>query len=230
MEKPNSGWFNWYRSVFGKLTTAPKPETPQIIQPKTPPARPKGKIGTNLDYNNRTMLSQLNEAQKYRSIIEEASRRYDVEPAIICGIGSRESHWGLALKPPTPAGTGDFAKRKPRGDRKTALPPDGGGYGRGLVQIDYDWHEFARTGNWRSPKENIFYGCQVMDQARTFFNKRTNLSQSTLLRAILAAYNGGATATLKAIQNGLDVDAYTTGGDYSRDVLNRAGWFELHGW
>lgn len=230
MDKPDAGWFNWYRSVFGQLKTTQKPDIPQVVTQPTTSTKPKGKIGTTLDYNNQTMLNQLNEALKYRSIIEEAARKYGFEPAIICGIGSRESHWGLALKPPTPAGTGDFSKRKPRGSRTTPLPPDGGGYGRGLVQIDYDWHEFARTGNWKSPKDNIFYGCQVMDQARTFFKARTSLSTSTLQRAILAAYNGGATATLKAIQNGLDVDAYTTGGDYSRDVLNRAGWFELHGW
>jgi hypothetical protein len=47
---------------------------------------------------------------------------------------------------------------------------------------------------------------------------------------MVAAYNCGATATLNAIQAGLDVDAKTTGKDYSKDVLNRAGWFQLQGW
>jgi hypothetical protein len=35
----------------------------------------------------------------------------------------------------------------------------------------------------------------------------------------MAAYNAG-----------LDVDYYTTGRDYGKDVLNIAGWFQLQGW
>ncbi|OQW94356.1 MAG: hypothetical protein BWK79_06320, partial [Beggiatoa sp. IS2] len=114
----------------------------------------------------------MQEANKYRGAIENAARRYDFQPAIICGIGSRESHWGLTLRPPGPAGRGDFSKRAARGSRKTAEPPDGPGYGRGLLQIDYDWHEFARTGNRQSPTENILYGCKVLDDARRFFQQQ----------------------------------------------------------
>jgi hypothetical protein len=51
-----------------------------------------------------------------------------------------------------------------------------------------------------------------------------------MLRAMIAAYNGGATATANAIKAGKDIDANTTGKDYSKDVLNRTGWFQLHGW
>jgi hypothetical protein len=51
-----------------------------------------------------------------------------------------------------------------------------------------------------------------------------------LLRGAIAAYNSGLTNVMKALGQGLDVDHYTTGQDYSWDVLNRAGWFQLHGW
>lgn len=187
-------------------------------------------FNTSLDENDPTMLSQLKAAQQYSSIIMAASSRFNVPPSVICGIGSRESHWGLALKPQGPAGTGDFAHRAARAARTTALPPDGGGFGRGLLQIDYDWHEFARTGNWRSPQDNVFYGCQVLTQGRQFLQQRLNLSDGDLLQAAVAAYNCGATATLGALQAGLDVDAKTTGANYSGDVLNRAGWFQLKGW
>jgi len=47
---------------------------------------------------------------------------------------------------------------------------------------------------------------------------------------MLAAYNGGLTNTLNALRTGLDVDANTTGKNYSKDVLDRAAWFQLHGW
>ncbi len=229
---------SWLRRLLGieqetqpviqpPITEQPTPKPPAPRQP-TIPAR--NRFNTSYSYNNATMLSQLAEAEKYRSIIEAATRRYNFQSSVLCGIGSRESHWGLALRPKGPSGTGDFTRRSPRGNRTGTLPPDGGGYGRGLMQIDYDWHEFARTGNWRIASENIYYACSVLNDAQRFFEDRLRLSESDKLRAILAAYNGGATATLRAIQAGKDIDANTTGKDYSRDVLNRSGWFQLHGW
>jgi hypothetical protein len=35
---------------------------------------------------------------------------------------------------------------------------------------------------------------------------------------------------LHALRDGRDVDFYTSGRNYSADVLNRAGWFGGHGW
>lgn len=254
MERPrigtdkNEGFWEWLKRVVGgqkppattptpSPTPRPKPpeptyppeEEPQPPISPTPPVTSR-RFDTTLARNSSTMRQQLEKANQYRSIIEEAARRFDFLPSVLCGIGSRESHWGLALRPPHPGGTGDFSRRRPRGDRTGSRPPDGGGYGRGLMQIDYDWHEFARTGNWQDPRENIFYACQVLEDARTFFKRRVSLNDYELLRATLAAYNGGATATLRAIQAGKDIDANTTGRDYSHDVLNRSGWFQLHGW
>jgi len=229
----------WYRRTFGWLfgpnepekpqTPTPLPTTPEPAPEPTPPSV-KPTFPTQFASNNETMMRQLEEAKRYRGIIEEASRQYNLRPSVLCGIGSRESHWGLALTPPNPGGRGDFANRTPRGVRRGTIPNDGPGYGRGIMQIDYDWHEFARTGPWGDPRENVFYACKVLDDARTFFNRRARLNEDEELRAILAAYNAGATATLRAIQAGKDIDAATTGKDYSRDVLNRSGWFQLHDW
>lgn len=218
MDKPDSGGglFGWVKNLF--------------VGSSAPSNGSTFNFDTNLDANDMTMLSQLQAAQQYRNLILSAASRFNFPPSVICGIGSRESHWGLALKPPGPGGTGDFGKRGPRAARTTALPPDGGGFGRGLLQIDYDWHEFARTGNWRSPQDNILYGCQVLSQSRQFLQQRINLAPADLLQAAVAAYNCGATATLGALQAGLDVDSKTTGADYSSDVLNRAGWFQQKGW
>lgn len=234
MDKPGSPFFNFFRGVFKPLKTPSQPKTPPPLIGQGEDEKYSGtgndKFDTNLSINNQTMTNQLREAEKYRSIIESAARRNGFQPSIICGIGSRESHWGLMLKPPGPAGTGDFGKRGPRAARSTPLPPDGRGYGRGLMQIDYDWHEFARTGNWEDPKENIVYAVDLLAKNRTFFQERINLSKERLLRAIIAAYNCGATATLQAIEARKDIDANTTGGDYSVDVLNRSGWFQMKGW
>ena len=51
-----------------------------------------------------------------------------------------------------------------------------------------------------------------------------------LLRAMLAAHNCGLDNVLRAARHGLDLDFYTAGRDYARDILNRAGFFEAHGW
>jgi hypothetical protein len=238
MEKPDTGE-SWWGKLFGGGTTT-KPTPPPIITGKPSSSTGSssgskvttiiGPLSTTYAKDSSTLLQQLREALKYKSFIEEAARLHGFQPSIICGVGSRESHWGLALKPPGPKGRGDFARRRPKGDRYTAEPPDGPGYGRGLMQIDYDSHEFARTNAWTSPRDNILYGGKVLSDARLYLTNRIDLNTKDLLRGILAAYNGGAGNALKALQAGRDVDTATTGGDYSRDVLNRSGWFQLHGW
>lgn len=234
MERPSSTQnpiLSWFKRLFGKELPASPPESVKPEPNKQEQIIPPDFFGTTYDKDDPTLLKQRDAANQYRNIIEEVARRYNLKPSVLCGMGSRESHWGLALTPPGPTGRGDFAQRRPRGKRRTPEPPDGGGYGRGLMQIDYDWHEFARTGKWQNPKENLNYACTVLEQAKTFFQKKgVRLSEDQMLRAIIAAYNGGATATLRAIEAGQDIDANTTGLDYSKDVLSRSGWFQLHGW
>jgi hypothetical protein len=220
------GFFDFIGSVFGR---SPAESGGGIVVTGGTGTGRAGQFSTSLPKNDPTMMKQLQEARKYRDMIENVARMTQFPPAVICGIGSRESHWGLALKPPGPGGTGDHSERGPRGDRTGRKPPDGGGYGRGLMQIDYDWHEFARAGNWRDPRENLMYSAKVLNDARAFFQQR-GVPDNIMMRAIIAAYNSGATNTHNCIQEGRDVDCNTTGRDYSKDVLNRAGWFQLNGW
>ena len=99
------------------------------------------------------------------------------------------------------------------------------------MQVDFDAHEFARTGNWQDPKENIQYGCKVLSDNRDFFVRRGGgLNGTTLIQAAIASYNAGAGNVLRAIRDGQDIDFYTAGRNYSRDVLDRAGWFQLQDW
>jgi hypothetical protein len=195
------------------------------------PPEEKTFIETTYSSNDSSLLKQIVEAEKYRSFIEASAKKYNFQPSVICGLGSRESSWGLALKPNNPAGTGDFIKRRfPTNFRQNALPPDGGGYGRGLMQVDFDAHEFARSGNWKDPASNIEYGCSVLSQSYNYLKNKTNLKEKDLQRAAIAGYNCGAGNVLKTVSAGLDVDYYTFGRDYSKDVLNRAGWFQMKGW
>ncbi len=197
----------------------------------TVPPEEKTFIETTFSSNDSSLLTQIIEAEKYRNFIETSAKKYNFQPSVICGLGSRESAWGIALKPNNPAGTGDFIKRKfPTDFRQGAFPPDGGGYGRGLMQVDFDAHEFARSGNWKDPASNIEYGCSVLSQSYNYLMNKTNLKGKDLLRAAIAGYNCGAGNVLKTVNAGLDVDYYTFGRDYSKDVLNRAGWFQMKGW
>lgn len=174
---------------------------------------------------------QLGIVESYREWIEAGARECNVPPAIICGIGSRESDWGFGLTPAGPAGTGDRSPRsRTRPFRPGPTPPDGAGFGRGLMQIDFDAHEFARSGNWQDPEANIRYGCSVLKSNLALMRRRTSLDGTALLRAAIAAYNCGGGNLLTAIEQGRDVDYFTAHRDYSREVLNRAGWFCLHGW
>lgn len=162
---------------------------------------------------DKQLIKQLEELKKYEGTVRKVSKQYDIPPAVIAGIGSRESHWGLALTPPTPAGTGDH------------------GHGRGLMQVDDRWHkDFIASGKWSDPHENIIYGGAVLKTCMDYMRKRGNLSNKMILiRGGVAGYNCGPRRVLEAYQAGQDLDYYTTGRDYSRDVLNRSGWFQLHG-
>jgi hypothetical protein len=171
-------------------------------------------------------LAELAQLERYADAVTAAAAQYGVPAAVVAGIGSRESGWGLRLRPAGPTGTGDWLPRRyPTRYRSGPFPPDGEGFGRGLMQIDFDAHPFARTGTWRDPAANIKYGVSVLAQASAFLDGRVKLVGDRLLRAAVAAYNCGSGNVLRAIAAGHDVDFYTAGRNYSSDVLNRAGWF-----
>jgi hypothetical protein len=196
-----------------------------------PAPKPGIIFSTTYATSNPSLLQQLAEANKYKALIEEAAKQYNFPVSLIAGIGSRESRWGLALQPAGPGGTGDAAARRfPTRFRDKALPPDGG-FGRGLMQIDFDAHEFARTGNWKDARENILYGAKVLGDNRDFFTRREpTLTGMKLLQVAVASYNTGAGNVLSAIRDQRDIDYYTAGRNYSKDALDRAGWFQTQGW
>jgi hypothetical protein len=192
---------------------------------------PTPSFTTTLSPTDPGMTRDAAAAQQFRAFISAAAVQFNLLVPVICGIGSRESGWGTQLKPPGPAGTGDFARRPNTTQFRTGpLPPDGGGFGRGLMQIDFDMQELARTGNWRDPASNIQYGCRVLNGNLTFLRANTQLQGLQLLRGAVAAYNCGPGNVKKAVLTNLDVDHFTAHANYSADVFNRAGWFQAAGW
>jgi len=185
---------------------------------------------TSYSPENRALALDNKTAQQYHSSIRAAALYAGVPAAIVVAIGSRESHWGRALSPSGPYGTGDRIKRqRPRPWRDGSLPDDGKGFGRGIMQIDYDAHEFARTGPWHVPAKNIEYAGKVLAHDMLFF-QRQDVRATQVLQLAVAAYNCGAGNVRRAYEAGRDVDFYTSHRDYSKNVLDRAGWFYAAGW
>jgi hypothetical protein len=157
------------------------------------------------------LRSQFDEIQRrgYEPMIRAAALEFELQPSLLAGVGSRESFWGLILNPPGPAGTGDS------------------GHGRGLMQIDDGaFPEWIASGQWRDPAANIRFGAKVLAGNRRFFEEKIAGAGHLLISAAVASYNAGPGNVLASIRAGRDVDARTTGGDYSYDVLDRAGWFQ----
>ncbi len=196
----------------------------------TEPPDPSATFPTTISGSNVVMRAEFAEALKFKTLIDAGAQGIGVPSVVIGGIGSRESGWGISNRPTGPAGTGDFAARKfPTAFRTAALPPDGG-YGRGLMQIDFDAFPFARTGNWRDPEANINFGCNVLKSNIALLGRKTSLTGRNLLQAAIAGYNCGAGNVLTAIREGHDIDFFTTGRNYSKDVFSRAGFFQNMGW
>jgi Putative peptidoglycan binding domain/Transglycosylase SLT domain len=206
------------------------PATWQALVDPQPPG-PGEAFATTYPLDQPVLLEDLQAAARYGASIIAAATAYGVPPSVIVALGSRESRWGLALSPTGPGGTSDFVARPwLPAHRPQPLPGDGLGFRRGLMQIDYDRHEFARGGDWQSPDANIRYACRVLSETKAQLRRRTVLHGRALLRGALAACNCGVGNVMRAVQHGLDLDFYTIGRRYAAEVLDRAGFFEAHGW
>jgi hypothetical protein len=202
-----------------------------LLDDQHPVAVSSGELPTSFRLDDPDLTEELVAAARYGAQIEATAAETGLPPAVIAGLGSRQSRWGLALKPRGAAGSIDWMPRPfTQPWRQDPLPPDGQGFGRGLLRIDYDMCGFARTGDWRDPAANIRQGCTLLTDAKAVLRRRTVLHGRALLRAALAAYNCGIDNVLHAVRQGYDLDFYTSGRDYSRDVVNRAGFFRAHGW
>ena len=115
-------------------------------------AMPAEHFATTYPFDHPTLLEDLEAAARYGASITAAAGDFGLPPALIVALGSRESRWGLALTPRPFLGP----------HRVAPLPPDGLGFARGLMQIDHDAHEFARSGPWHEPDANVRYACSVL--------------------------------------------------------------------
>ncbi len=152
---------------------------------------------------------------------QEAATKYDIPVEILMGIGSRETELNpYYLKHP-----GDYR--------------DGTYHGYGLMQMDIgSYPDWISQGHWKDARDCILKGAEVLNAKRQEIQdgqgkKLTvgkqeytgaKISGADLLRVAIAAYNSGAWAYYN-YSTGHDPDRFTTGKDYSKDVLRRAARF-----
>ena len=130
----------------------------------------------------------------------KAANATDLPVSLLLAVGSRES--GL--------GTSRQLDANWRGDF---------GNGYGVMQIDRRYHpDFTGTYPPNAHEQNILYGANYL---RTLLNRHNGK-----LDHALAAYNAGSGRVYEALQRGAHPDVFTTGGDYSKDVMHRANIIE----
>lgn len=144
----------------------------------------------------RTQLKNQIEVAQARGYIDSyvrASRATGYSVALLLAKDSRESCLGQCLDT-------EF-----KGDN---------GNGWGLSQVDRRFHSaFTSTTDPRNHSAVVMKGARILEQYDNELGRGID--------AALAAYNAGPQNVRDALAAGLPVDAYTTGGDYSADVLRR---------
>ncbi|XP_041694366.2 lysozyme g [Coregonus clupeaformis] len=147
----------------------------------------------------------------YIDIIKEVGEKYEIAPALICGIISRETRGGRLIRNPSPPivpdqGWGDY------------------GNGFGLMQVDVNPNggNHKIIGKWDS-KDHLAHATEILiDFIKIIQDKRPEWTTEQQLKGGIAAYNQGDGAIGSLYAN---VDENTTGKDYSNDVVARAQWY-----
>ncbi|KAG9349066.1 hypothetical protein JZ751_029384 [Albula glossodonta] len=146
-------------------------------------------------------LSRMN---RYKDIITKVGNDLEMDPAVICGIISRESRAGSVLE------DGWCPNR----------------YGFGLMQVDRRYYpEPEKTGEWNS-EEHINQGTEILiGFIKKIQAKFPSWSKEQQFKGGISAYNAGP----GNVQTYEGMDIGTQGDDYANDVVARAQWFKMNG-
>lgn len=127
--------------------------------------------------------------------------KFDLPPALIAAIASRESRAGAAL---TAGGLGDH------------------GNAFGIMQVDKRYHKQAGKGGDPASQAHLEQGAKILaDYRQQLINKHRNWEDTYILKGAVAAYNSG----VSNIQTKQGIDRGTTGDDYGSDVIARAHFY-----
>lgn len=90
-------------------------------------------------------------------------------------------------------------------------------------------HDPDGTGRYDAPRDNILFACSLLQQNKELLSAKTSLKGELLwgAGAVTAAFFVPQRRVLEALEQGETLNTLT---DNVRQVLNRAGWFQLQGW
>ncbi|XP_009870356.1 PREDICTED: lysozyme G-like [Apaloderma vittatum] len=174
---------------------------------KTPGASCKTAKAEGLSYcglraSEKIAERDLRAMDQYKAIIKKVGEKMCVEPALIAGIISRESHAGKALR----NGLGD------------------NGNGFGLMQVDKKSH--TPEGQWNS-ETHLTQGTGILiEMIKKIQGKFPQWTKDQQLKGGIAAYNFGD----RNVRSYDRMDIGTTNNDYSSDVVGRAQYFKKQGY
>ncbi|NXV83264.1 LYG protein, partial [Atlantisia rogersi] len=150
--------------------------------------------------SEKIAANDLKAMNRYKTIIKNVGEKLCVEPALIAGIISRESH--ASIKPTNVWGD----------------------HGFGLMQIDKRYH--TPVGAWNS-EAHVTQGTNILiTLIKAMQKKFPNWTKEQQLKGGIAAYNTGS----GRVRSYDGVDSSTTHKDYSNDVSARAQYYKKHGY
>uniref|UniRef100_A0A8B9QAZ1 Lysozyme g n=1 Tax=Apteryx owenii TaxID=8824 RepID=A0A8B9QAZ1_APTOW len=144
----------------------------------------------------------LQSMNRYKTLIKKVGQKLCVDPAVIAGIISRESHVGKALK----NGWGD------------------NGNGFGLMQVDRRSHK--PVGEWNGER-HLIQGTEILiSMIKKIQKKFPRWTKEQQLKGGISAYNAGS-GNVRSYER---MDIGTTHDDYANDVVARAQYYKQHGY
>ncbi|XP_074002520.1 lysozyme g-like [Numenius arquata] len=165
-------------------------------------ARPEGLSYAGVPASEKIAERDLKNMEKYKDMIKKVGNMKSVDPAVIAGIISRESHAGTILQ----GGWGD----------------EGNAFG--LMQVDKRYHKIV--GSWDS-EEHLAQGTGILcDMVNAIQKKFPTWTKEQQLKGGISAYNAGP----MSVQTYDRIDIGTTHHDYANDVVARAKVFKRNGY
>nr|3WYH_A Chain A, Lysozyme g [Struthio camelus]3WYH_B Chain B, Lysozyme g [Struthio camelus] len=144
----------------------------------------------------------LQSMDRYKALIKKVGQKLSVDPAVIAGIISRESHAGKALR----NGWGD------------------NGNGFGLMQVDRRSHK--PVGEWNGER-HLMQGTEILiSMIKAIQKKFPRWTKEQQLKGGISAYNAGP-GNVRSYER---MDIGTTHDDYANDVVARAQYYKQHGY
>jgi len=127
--------------------------------------------------------------------------KFDLPPALLAAIASRESRAGAAL---TAGGLGDH------------------GNAFGIMQVDKRYHKQAGKGGDPAGAAHLEQAAKILaDYRKDIIDKHPSWEDTFVLKGTAAAYNSG----VSNVQTKAGIDRGTTGDDYGSDTIARAHFY-----